>query len=193
VQAEAVLAVVCTDAEGGTSYGTGTKTPDGDVITAFHVVNGCTSLNIIHGSYLDPVPLASAEAPFDSEQPIPGRDLVVLHDLDWTAAGDALTGIEPAWERDVRLGELTMTVGFPSFFFDAQFASGFVMAASLDQTLELFGRDVEWSHAFTTDAATAGGASGGPVFDETGQWFGIHVGASSDPALELSIQLPLRR
>jgi len=192
-QSEAVLAVVCTDAEGGTSYGTGTKTSDGDVITAFHVVNGCTALNIIHGSFLDPVLLASAQAPFNGEQPIPGRDLVVLHDLVWTAAGDALTGIEPAWERDVHLGELTMTVGFPAFFFDAQFASGFVMSTSLDQTLALFGRDVEWSSAFTTDAATAGGASGGPVFDETGQWFAIHVGASNDAALELSIQIPMRR
>jgi S1-C subfamily serine protease len=192
LQSHAVLAVVCTDAEGGTSYGTGTKTPDGDVITAFHVVNGCTALSLIAGSFLDPVLLASAEAPFDAEQPIAGRDLVVLRSLDWTPTGDALTGIEPAWERDVHLGELTMTVGFPSFFFDAQFASGFVMSASLDQTLTLFGRDVEWSSAFTTDAATAGGASGGPVFDEAGQWFGIHVGASSDPALELSIQIPLK-
>jgi S1-C subfamily serine protease len=102
-------------------------------------------------------------------------------------------GIEPVWDYSPALGELTLTVGFPASFFDPQFSTGFVTAASLATTMELFGRSVEWSLAFATDAATASGASGGPVFDHQGRWVGLHVGASTDPGLELSIQIPLRQ
>jgi S1-C subfamily serine protease len=185
--------VFCTTDGDITGYGTATKTLDGSVITAFHVIDGCSSLTFTQGSPLDPVVLGTALGPFDAVQPLEGRDLAIVGEISWTEAGLALAGLDPIWDFTAELGELTLTVGMPAFFFDAQFAPGFITSPTLENSLEYFGRTIEWSEAFVTDAATAGGASGGPVFDSDGRWVGIHVGASTDTALELSIQIPLRR
>ncbi|HEX9622166.1 MAG TPA: trypsin-like peptidase domain-containing protein [Polyangiaceae bacterium] len=189
-QAEAVFAVICVVGVDSVGYGTGTKTSGGDIITAFHVIDGCDSLLFVDGSP-PTATLLGQSATIDAVQPVAGRDLAVIQNVAWTVAGDAIAGIAPVFDYAVTLAELTMTVGLPAGFFDRQFTAGYVTAPTIPEALELFGASVEWSEAFVTDAAAAGGASGAPVFNDQGAWIGIHVGSSSDESLELSIQLPL--
>jgi S1-C subfamily serine protease len=173
------------------SYGSGTKTPDGRVITAFHVIDGCASLSYAQG-LLSTTSLRGTSATIRYTQPLAGRDLVILESIHWNAKGAALAGIEPVFDYAVSLGELTMTVGFPGYFFEPQLSPGFVTQVAIPKTLVLFMRTVDWAGAFVTDAASSGGGSGGPVFDALGRFVAIHVGSSDDDGLELSIQLPLK-
>lgn len=188
---EAVLTIWCLDANGVIqSYGSGTKMDTGELLTAFHVVENCPGGALY--AYDDPTsPVGWNVGTIPLVQPVAGRDLAIIGPVTWTTTGNAITGLVPVWDWQSVLGELTMTVGYPALFVEPQLSPGYVTQTSIPSTLDLFNMEVEWVGAFVTDAASAGGGSGGPVFDAGGNWVGIHVGSSSDDGLELSIQLPL--
>jgi hypothetical protein len=190
-----VLLVECTD---GTTFSqaSGTKTTAGTVITAEHVVRGVTSCDLFSAA---PVTLVGSML---SSAQRGERDEVEMQ-VEWTSQGAVLRGLEPKLQTHPQVGDLVTVVGYPGLYdgvvFEHQFTTGFVTAASLATTLAsvptLEGKDVAWESAWSTDAVSWHGNSGGPVFDADSNWIGLLVGTfNGGPDQEgpdISVVLPL--
>jgi hypothetical protein len=171
-----LVGIQCTD--GVTfAFGSGTVTQSGQVITAQHVVadiatHPCTIFDIdvdhvtMIGTVLDAVP----DPVFDS----------AALNVSWVGvapAGIAVVSAPPA------LGELVVSTGHPDALLALQYSSGFVTAVDIVEM------GPAWSGAFMADYSSAGGGSGGAIFNADCEWIGIHVGGFTD-GLESSIALP---
>lgn len=158
---------------------TGTKTTNNTVVTASHCFDQNTAqlyflqeLNVV-GQGGTPHPLASS-----------GRDVVEVAGVNWSGSVPGLS-ITTAYNVDV--GELVGNISLPlDIAGDPQITMGWVTDDNLNTS---FNNDPFWHDAFMADYAAAGGSSGSPVFNEQGEWVGIHVGGFSN-SLELSIALP---
>jgi len=190
-----VVIVECTD---GTSFwdASGTKTTAGTVLTAQHAVEGMTGCELYSAA---PVTLLGTML---SSAQKGERDAAELQ-VEWTAQGALLPGLEPQLETAPQIGDLVTVVGYPALYdgltFERQYTTGFVTATNLRSTFEavpaLQGRDVSWAQAWSTDAVVWHGNSGGPVFDSNGDWIGILVGGFNatrhNEGPDLSVVLPL--
>jgi S1-C subfamily serine protease len=193
---EALVIVTCTNGEiAGT--GSGTKTANGTVITAQHVTDGATSCEILSAA---PVTLLGSATVF-SQQGV--RDQVELA-VVWTPEGDAITGLSPRLDVQPSIGDFVVVVGHPGIYdglsLEPQYTTGFVTANDLSETLAsvpaLVSTGPYWERGWSTDAVAWHGNSGGPVFNEAGEWIGLLVGAFNggldNLGPDLSVVIPLR-
>lgn len=178
-----ILDVICTS---NNTHGSGTKTPNGLVVTAFHVMDGCTKVEY----YAEGQQLVGAGGLY--EQPIAGRDLALVSQITWTAQGAAIPGVPNyagLWTPTI--GAATVLASYPgSLLSDIQFSYGLVT----DESITLSAADaVFWSGAFITDSDGTHGSSGAPMFDDAGRWVAIVVGQIEEPyVIDLRIMIPLR-
>jgi S1-C subfamily serine protease len=194
-KASAIVIIECTD---GVSYGTGsgTKTSEGTVLTAQHVVEDLPDCSIYSES---PVTLLGTAKAYSQRR---ARDEVELT-VDWTAAGASIQGLPRQLSRLPSIGDFITVVGHPGLYdglvLEHQYTTGFVTAINLQATFAavpaLAGRDLTWAQAWSTDAVVWHGNSGGPVFDAEGDWIGILVGGFNadrhNEGPNLSVVLPL--
>jgi hypothetical protein len=172
-----LVAIQCSD--GNTiGFGSGTVSTDGTVLTAAHVAADLRThecevfdMDVDHAVWLGSVTKV-AWGPR-------GRDVANLT-VDWE--GTPPEGLTPV-QHPPALGEMVMASGHPDVLAALQLSPGFVTATGADE----FGD--AWSNAFLADYSSAGGGSGGAIFDSDCQWIGIHVGGFED-GLELSVALP---
>jgi S1-C subfamily serine protease len=197
-KAAAIVIVECTDGD-KTGDGSGTKTDRGTVITAMHVVDDMTSCNVFSQApvaFLGSMTRATQRGT---------RDQVELS-MDWTADAALIPGLTPTLRVVPAIGDLVTVVGHPGVYdglsLEHQYTTGFVTATDLSATLATVptlvnaGLTTRWAQGWSTDAVAWHGNSGGPVFDATGNWIGLLVGAfngsSDNEGPDLSVVLPLR-
>ena len=174
-QSESVLDIECVN----TGFrGTGSKLANGQILTAFHVLDGCTSVQYFKGNvYIGGGGVLNRDG---------GRDIIRISSVNYNASGTAIVGLNEFKDYTPAVGDLTFTASLPlDLVNDVQVATGYVTDSS-------FTDGPEWTFGFITDAAAAGGSSGAPVFDSKGRLVGIHVGGFSTGGLELNIQILLR-
>jgi hypothetical protein len=181
-----ILDVVCTS---NATHGTGTKTMNGQIITAAHVMAGCTAAEYYGEGIL--VGAGGAFAP-----PVANRDLTIIGSINWTAFGLLIPGV-PAWAGYTpSIGEATVLASYPATILsDIQFSLGLVTDDNVVNSLPA-DFPTSWSGAFQTDSAGGQGSSGGPMFNQAGQWVAILVGQwGADgvaPLVDLRILIPIR-
>jgi S1-C subfamily serine protease len=191
-KASALVIVQCSEDGENFRLGSGTKTANGTVMTAEHVVDDMTSCDIFSEA---PITLLGTATDFTQEG---ARDQAEL-DVTWTDAGEAIDGLEPALGVQPEVGTFVIVVGHPgvgaSIFLEHQYATGFVTSADPGDTLQNLGWGRYWERGYATDAVAWHGNSGGPVFDEEGTWIGILVGAFNgserNEGPDLTLVLPM--
>jgi S1-C subfamily serine protease len=191
-KADSLVIVQCSADGQSFRLGSGTKTTNGTVITADHVVNDMASCDIFSEA---PITLLGSATVFSQED---DRDQAEL-DVTWTDAGEGIPGLTPALGVQPEVGAFVVVVGHPgvgaSIFLEHQYTTGFVTSADPSDTLQNLGWGQYWNRGYATDAVAWHGNSGGPVFDEDGTWIGILVGAFNggpeNEGPDLSLVLPL--
>jgi S1-C subfamily serine protease len=188
----ALVIVQCT--EDGDSYrlGSGTKTANGTVITAEHVITDMSSCDIFSEA---PITLLGSATTFTQQG---SRDQAEL-EVTWTDAGEAIRGLTPELGVQPEVGDFVVVVGHPgvgaSIFLEHQYTTGYVTSSDPSDTLEELGWGTYWERGYATDAVAWHGNSGGPVFDADGTWIGILVGAFNgsrqNEGPDLTLVLPL--
>jgi len=190
--ADAVVIVQCTSDGESFSFGTGTKTASGTVLTAHHVVEDAPDCDVFSEApvrHLGSV----VEAVQHGE-----RDQMELI-MEWNDHGAAIEGLEPFFETLPVLGDFLVIIGHPgvgsNLALEHQYTTGYVTSASASETLNNLARGAYWSQGYITDAVAWHGNSGGPVFNEYGEWIGLLVGSlnggSSNTGPDLTIAIPL--
>lgn len=190
--ADALVIVQCSEDDENFRLGSGTKTAQGTVITAEHVISDMTSCDIFSEA---PIKLLGTATSFTQQG---DRDQAEL-EVDWTEEGDAIEGLVPDLGVQPEVGAFVVVVGHPgvgaSIFLEHQYTTGYVTSADPGSTLDNLGWGRYWEHGYATDAVAWHGNSGGPVFDEDGVWIGILVGAFNgserNEGPDLSLVIPL--
>lgn len=190
--AEALVIVQCT--VDGQSYqlGSGTKTSDGGVLTAEHVVADAQVCDIFSE---EPIRLLGSSRSFVQRGV---QDQIEL-DVVWTEEGEEIPGLEPQLGVRPPVGAFVVVVGHPgvgaNIFREHVYTTGFVTVADPAETLRQVGYGEYWAEGYATDAVAWHGNSGGPVFDESGAWIGMLVGSfngdSHNLGPDLSLVIPL--
>jgi hypothetical protein len=178
-----ILDIKCNDGDSAWR-GTGTKVENGQILTAHHVLE-----NAIECDYYSNNVRIGGGGSFNQSN---ARDLIFIYDINWTEEGEKLNEVPINYSYFPIVGDLLIGMTHPGFYEDTiQTTISFVAAESMSE----YERDTYadyWYNAFTTtDAATAGGSSGGPIFDSNGDIVAILVGGSVDKSLELAIVLPV--
>ena len=163
---------------------TGTKTIQGNVITASH----CFPVAATFVQLRKNSAVVGTSSSWDFLHTA-GRDVMIATNVAWSGSGLLLPGLVPSGAYLVEVGEMIGNLSYPlGIINDVQLTTGFVTDDNLDDSIN----DPFWSSAFMADYAAAGGSSGSPVFNRNGDWIGIHVGGFND-SLELSIALPFEQ
>ena len=179
-QSKSVLDIECVS---NGSRGTGSKLQNGNVLTAFHVVDGCTSIQFWSGSQL--VGLGGSYAQ-DSV-----RDIARVSLVNWNSVGVTVKGLTEYKDYSPLVGDLTITASLPlDLIHDVQIATGHVTNITWSGTSGTDG--YVWNNMFLNDSAGAAGSSGAPVFDSLGRLIGILVGGYSRGGLPLHYNILLR-
>lgn len=169
------------------SRGTGIKTITGTIITANHVVDGCSNISLYNkasDTYL--VGISTTWEQFGN------LDIAEISFITWNN-GDGMVGASPVFDRKPVLGEFLYTLHYPSDIrWDLQISTGRVVDDVIEYSLIGSQFKESWKNAFTSDYVATGGSSGAPVFDRNGNWFAIHVGGYRIN-LDLNYTLPLQK
>jgi S1-C subfamily serine protease len=192
VHSAAFVIVQCTTDGETFSFGTGTKTDSGSVMTADHVVDDNTTCDVFSES---PVQHLGSVEDFAQQGSRDQMELIV----DWNDEGEAIEGVEPVIDQRPVLGEFVVVVGHPgvgsNLSLEHQYTTGFVTSADAAATLANLARATYWSEGYTTDAVAWHGNSGGPVFNEEGEWIGLLVGSFNGSAdntgPDLTVAIPI--
>jgi S1-C subfamily serine protease len=172
--AEALVIIQCTRDGDSFRLGSGTKTEQGTVLTAEHVVSGMTSCDVLSEAPITTLGTATAFTQAGD------RDQVELT-MAWSDAGEEVVGLVPQFGVQPEVGDFVLVVGHPgvggSIFLEHQYTTGYVSSADPEGTLRALGFGDYWSGGYATDAVAWHGNSGGPVFDDQGNWIGMLVGA----------------
>jgi S1-C subfamily serine protease len=188
----AFVIVQCTSDGESFSFGTGTKTDSGTVLTADHVVDDNPTCDVFSES---PVQHLGSVEDFAQQGSRDQMELVV----DWNDVGEAIVGVEPVIDARPALGEFVVVVGHPgvgsNLSLEHQYTTGFVTSADAAATLANLSRATYWSEGYTTDAVAWHGNSGGPVFNDAGEWIGLLVGsfngAADNTGPDLTVAIPI--
>ncbi len=191
-KAQALVIVQCSEDGDSFRLGSGTKTAQGTVITAEHVIKDMSSCDIFSEA---PITLLGSATQFTQEGDRDQAELEVV----WTDEGEGIRGLVPELGVQPELGEFVVVVGHPgvgaSIFLEHQYTTGFVTSADPSDTLRNLGWGQYWANGYATDAVAWHGNSGGPVFASDGTWIGILVGAFNggprNEGPDLSLVLPL--
>ena len=152
----------------GSGRGTGTGvviTEDGEIVTNAHVVDGATSVSVLFGNSIDPVPAVVLASD-------PGNDLALIR-----VAPENLTGVElvPATFADpdsIDIGDEVVAVGFALDLDGGPSVTRGIVSA-IGRTLIL--DDGALDGLIQTDAAISSGNSGGPLVNVRGEVVGINT------------------
>jgi len=161
---------------------TGAKTINDTVVTASH----CFPTTAVNFAYYQESVIVGTFGVVDPYG-VAGRDIVEVKEISWSDPGKLIPGLVPI-ASSVAIGDMVGDVSLPLMIYnDVQITVGFVTDDNLNESIQgLF-----WEDSFMADYAAAGGSSGSPVFNSSGEWIGIHVGGFNE-SLELSIALPFR-
>jgi putative serine protease PepD len=131
---------------------------NGDVVTAAHVVDGATSINVTfdNGTTRNATVLGKDDA----------SDVAVIH---VNPAGLTLHPLRLGSSKELAVGDSIAVLGDP-LGFDRSLSTGVVSA--LDRTIQA-PNGFEIAHSIQTDAAMNPGNSGGPLLNTSGQVIGI--------------------
>lgn len=167
---------------------TGTKTDLGKVVTAEHCRSSATHRFAFYreGTYVGQAPVSSS-----AWLNVVSRDSMIIGDVVWNSIGDSMPALTPSFGYTPVIGEMIGLLSHPlSLIHDLQTTIGYVTD---DEFVGLGSFSVYWSESFLADLVSAGGSSGGPVFDRDGEWVGLLVGGFiPSSGLDLSIVLPFR-
>jgi len=152
----------------GSGRGTGTGvviTDDGEIVTNAHVVDGATSVSVLFGNSIDPVPAVVLASD-------PGNDLALIR-----VASDDLVDVDlvPATFADpdtVDIGDEVVAVGFALDLDGGPTVTRGIVSA-IGRTLIL--DDGALDGLIQTDAAISSGNSGGPLVNVRGEVVGINT------------------
>ncbi|MFM8847452.1 MAG: S1C family serine protease [Actinomycetota bacterium] len=166
-----VVTVVSEIDEGfGAGQGTGTGvviTADGEILTNAHVVDGASSVSVLFGDSIDPIPATVLATDV-------GNDLALLR-ID-------ATGLTPAVFADpasIRVGDEVVAVGFALDLDGGPTVTRGIISA-LNRTIE--NGDGALDGLIQTDAAISSGNSGGPLVNSRGQVVGINTAVFTSTA-----------
>lgn len=166
-----VVTVVSEISQGATrGQGTGTGvviTADGEILTNAHVVDGASSVSVLFGDSIDPIPATVLATDV-------GNDLALLR-ID-------ATGLTPAVFADptsIRVGDEVVAVGFALDLDGGPTVTRGIISA-LNRTIE--NGDGALDGLIQTDAAISSGNSGGPLVNSRGQVVGINTAVFTSTA-----------
>ena len=170
--APSVVTVSATVSNGnlaGEAVGTGVViSPEGEILTNAHVVNGAEAVRVRFAGNTEPTPATVVATD-------PDNDLALLR-VDVGTDIPAATFADPA---SIRIGDPVVAIGFAlDLDGDPTVTAGIVSA--LDRTLSVSPSEV-LDGLIQTDAAISSGNSGGPLVNAAGQVVGINTAvAESD-------------
>ena len=161
--------------------GSGTRISSDTVITAYHVIENASSCVVRSNG------LQVAVGGLLSRSPS-GRDIGYIKGLNFSVD---ISKVGMVRQKRPLVGDLLVLLSYPQLFQnDLQTSIGFVTDDDAQSSLDTMG--IEWRNAIISDMSAGGGSSGGPVFNQDGEFVGIHVGGFSgaaDGGLELNFQL----
>jgi S1-C subfamily serine protease len=161
--------------------GSGTRISSDTVVTAFHVIDGATNCVIRSNNLQVAIGTQLSRSPS-------GRDIGYIRGITFYSD---IPIIEQTKDKLPLVGDLLVLMSYPSLFTnDLQTTIGFVTDDNAQNSLGSMG--LEWRDSIVSDMSAGGGSSGGPVFNEDGQFVGIHVGGFSGAeggGTELNFQL----
>ncbi|NBX18836.1 MAG: serine protease [Proteobacteria bacterium] len=165
----------------GGASGSGTRISQDTVITAYHVLNGASSCVVRSSGQQVGIGNQLSRSPS-------GRDIGYIRGLTFNFD---VPIISPAKGKIPLVGDMLVLMSYPSFLTnDLQLTLGFVTDDNVQNSLEEM--SLEWRDAIVSDMSAGSGSSGGPVFNEDGEFVGIHVGGFSGEdggGTELNFQL----
>lgn len=165
----------------GGGSGSGARISQDTVVTAYHVLDGASSCVVRSNGQQVAIGNVLSRSPS-------GRDIGFIRGLTFNFD---LPIISPVREKLPAVGDLLVLMSYPSLLTnDLQTTLGFVTDDNAQDSLDEMG--IEWRDAFITDMSAGGGSSGGPVFNDAGEFVGIHVGGFSGEdggGTELNFQL----
>lgn len=148
----ATVTIRCSHTDGTESSGSGfVVDPEGVVVTNYHVVHGCSRLEVRMGSG-DIFDVARVHA-LD-----PKKDLALVR-----IPGFSLPTVLLGNSDEVRKGDSVLVLGTPLGMLEGSVSSGVISAI----------RNLESLRVFQMDAAASHGNSGGPVVDDAGRVVGV--------------------
>jgi S1-C subfamily serine protease len=163
----AVVSIRTTQASGGQAAGTGMiVSPDGEVLTNAHVVEGATSISVDrYGTSRELGARLLGASVRDDLALIKVDDVSDLPTVELGSSSEF-----PVGSRVLAVGNaLGLSAGTPTV------TEGIVSAQGRSITTEHVGRDVTMEGLLQTDAAINPGNSGGPLFDLSGDVIGVNT------------------
>lgn len=170
-----VVNLLCGDASG-----TGTRISEDTVVTAFHVLE-CNTSCVVKSDGLQ-VAVGGTLSRSNS-----GRDIGYIRNLNFSRQ---ISIINMKRNASVAVGDFLALLSHPTVFRnDLQTTFGFVTDDNAQASLGSMG--IDWQDAIMTDMSAGPGSSGGPIFNNDGEFIGVHVGGfgSDSSGLELNFQL----
>lgn len=166
-----VVSIQTTGSGGGQGAGTGMViSPEGEVLTNWHVVEGSTSISVTRYGTTKPLPARLVGA-------VPAHDLALLQvegarDLPAVTLGDSAAA--PVGAPVIAVGNaLGLSPGTPTV------TEGIVSATGRTVTTQSHGKQRALEGMLQTDAAINPGNSGGPLFDATGSVIGVNTAVAA--------------
>ncbi len=161
-----VVANITSDDVEGTSIGTGVLvTPDGEIVTNAHVIEGASSINVRLAGEID-----SRAATLIASDPLNDLALVKIEGSGYDAATFAAPG-------SIALGQDVVAIGFAlDLEGDPTVTRGIVSA--INRTIQT--SDGALDALIQTDAAISSGNSGGPLVNADGEIVGINTAVFRD-------------
>jgi S1-C subfamily serine protease len=170
-RADGAIVDVITRTDRGQAAGTGIViTPDGEILTNYHVVEGSTSITVT---------ISNASQSFSAK--VVGSDR--LDDVALLQARNAheLATIDVGRSSSVKIGDRVVAIG-NAFNRPGKPTVTEGMVAALRRSITVFGdfgAAEQLSNLIQTDAQLAPGNSGGPLFNVDGQVIGINTAAET--------------
>ncbi len=171
---QSVVRLSVTKCDGQPSMGSGFIVGDDLVITAAHLISGARAVSI-----------RTSDGTIVTAQPVEldmAADMALLRtDQSLGAKAIDMSAEEPAQ------GSALLELGFPLWVNDLRIAQGIV--SGLGSSVDYAGQHVD--NVFTTDAATNGGNSGGPVINHAGVVIGLVSGGTNWDSTDVTSRRPV--